>query len=432
MPDEESRAEWFWSIYSDRNFVSLKRQGHGNYEGVALDFGDGGEAFLGEQIPFAMTRQELLDHSYKTDDRFAPCVFTNLANALSTVLQDPELAEPTEPNRHRLRLVIRLIRDPSPDEPSYSVVVTTRNAARDYAGKKIGKDQFLGQLKDLREGPDKNYDALCQTILKYLDAGTLSAEQAAHLLYATTPAADTDYLLVSRIVLETLSECDLPTEKACRFLEALRPTQTDYAEMIDTGRIASVHTERDVLLKALSMCHTDERITAQFLAVLNNHANEDLFVVFEAIAALGLHNDKSSIRALIACLAREEMARYRDAVEEALQMLCSGPTLISKAIFGADLSQYMDDVPEGSDEDEGEDVDQDLKMEYDYWEEKAKTLPNTAFDWSRSDAESVFWQKRLRCALSQGPPQFPAQQLQALRNDEVATVRIAAVGSGAR
>jgi len=419
-----NNAKKFWKTYAEQDFVSLKRHENGNYEGVALDFGDDGEASFGEEVPYSITRQELIDYKYESDDAFAPCVFANLASALVSVLRDPELAEPTVPNCHRLRLVIRLIRDPSPAEPTYSNVLRTRNAVRDYAEKKIQKGQCFGQLRSLREDTDGSYGTLCHAVLKYLDEGAFSAEQAANLLYAITPIADVNYILVLRMVLETLPDCELSIDKTCRFLEALLPTKEDYAEMEGSGRISRVHTERDVLIKALSMCQTDERITAQLVRIMDNHENEDLFTVIETISALGIHNDKSCIPRLVECLGRDDMGRYRDMIEEALQLLCSGPALIPRAVFGMDFSGYTEEELEALDNNK----DQEPKIEHAYWCEKAQTLPATPADWLRQDAESVFWQKRLRCALAGEGSRIPPHLLNALRNDEVMTVRISCGG----
>jgi len=439
MVEKENSAERFWSAYGERNFVSLKRQPNGNCDGVMLDFGEDGEAFFGEQVSFSITQQELMDYPYKKDDRFAPCVFEALESALLAVLRDPGLAEPTEPNRNRLQLVIRLIRDPSTDETSYSVMVQTRDFVKQYADGKLKKDALIRKLRNLEKGRDENFERLCHCVLEVLDLGALSADEAASLLCSNIPLSDNQHVLVWHVVLETISGCRLSVEKACLFLETLLPTEADYAELVESGWISSVKTERDVLVKALSMCPTDKRIANQCMKILDNHENEDFFMIFEAISALGLHNEKACIPFLIKCLARDDMVRYRDGIEEALQMLCSGATLIPKAIWGIDLSEYMEEAPEDEASEEellpkevleilGTQEEQSLKIEYEYWQKQGKTLPDTPDAWSGHDAGSVFWEKRLRCALA-AKEAMGSAFTSSFQSDEVLTVRTAAGGS---
>lgn len=419
-----NNTQRFWKAYAEGNFVSLKRHENANYEGILMDFGQNEEALLGEEAPFSITRKELLDYDYSTDDQFAPCLFENIESALSFVLRNPEFAEPTEPNRNRLQLIIRFIRDPSTAEPSYSLTLRTRDLVKDYAEKIIQKDHLIGQLRNLRKGRDKNFEILCQTVLKYLDMGTFSVEQATSLLYANTPVPDIKHILILRVLIETVSHCELSVERACRFLEEMLPTKANYMEMLDSGKISLVHAERDILLKALSMCQTDERITTQLMKILDNHENEDLFTVTETISALGIHNDKSSIPPLVEYLDRDDITNYQDNIEDVLQLLCSGPELIPKAIFGMDLSKYTDEELEDLDNNEG----QEPKIEHEYWLKKAGTLSGTPADWLRQDSASVFWQKRLRCALLGKDSKVPPQMLSKLQNDEVMTVRVAAGG----
>ena len=419
------KAQTFWQAYTERDFVELKRQGNGNYEGVLLDFGDDEDAMFGEESPFSITRQELVGYDYSTDKRFAPCVFKTLESALSVVLKDRELMEPTDENRRRLQLIIQFIRDRSLSEPSFSVIVRTRKLVEQYADGKLGEDAVSQRLRNLRKGRDKNFEVLCQTVLEYLEMDVLSTDLVVSLLSSNTPLPEKKHPFVLRAVLQTVPDCELSIDKACQFLQVLLPTKADYEELTATGRVSSVKTERDILLKALSMCPTDRRIASQFLRILHNHANEDMFVVFETISALGFHNDKSCIAPLVECLAQDDMVRYRDTIEEALQMLCSGSTLIPKAIFGMDLSRYTDEELEESDQNE----DQEPKIEHEYWCEKEKTLPATPIEWQREDAESVFWQKRLRCALADRDSKLPPNLLNALQNDEVATVRNSSGGS---
>jgi hypothetical protein len=433
-----NNAQRFWEAYAEGSFVSLKRQGNGDHEGVLLDFGENEDALLGEEAPFSITRQELLDYDYGRDDQFAPCAFETLTPALSAVLQTPEFTEPTEPNRNRLQLIIRLIRDPSIDEPFYSVMVRTRDLVKDYKKERIGKAALTVQLRSLLDGRDKNFDRFCQSVLKYLDMEALSADQAAGLLYSNTPIAAEKYVVVLRILLETVPECELSVDKACRFLQDLLPAEADYAAMEESGRICSVNAERDILLKALSMCPTDQHIARQCMNILDNHENEDVFTIIEAISALGLHNEKSSISPLIECLGRDDMIRYRDGIEEALQILCSGPELIPKAIWGEDFSEYMEETPEEEASEEEslaeevlevlrENEEQDLKIEFEYWQKEKKNLPDAPGTWRGHDALSVFWQKRLRCALAAGGA-MGSPLPSSFQNDEVMTVRIAAGG----
>jgi len=120
-------------------------------------------------------------------------------------------------------------------------------------------------------------------------------------------------------------------------------------------------------------------------------------------------------------------------------MLCSGATLIPKAIWGMDLSEYVEEAPEGE-VSEGEPLseevlellaakeEQEMKIEFTYWQKQEKNLPDTPDAWPEHDAVSVFWEKRLRCALT-AKEAMGSPFTSSFQNDEVLTVRTAAGGS---
>ena len=72
--------------------------------------------------------------------------------------------------------------------------------------------------------------------------------------------------------------------------------------------------------------------------------------------------------------------------------------------------------------------DHELRIEHDYWQEKLNTLPSSPKAWFSHDAGSVFWEKRLRCAMEARALKAPVAMLKELQRDEVATVRLAAGG----
>jgi len=418
------RAFEFWDFYDGDLFVSLKRSNAGDYDGVRMDIEKGEDTLFPETVPFAISRNELLGYQYAADERFLRKVSATLSSALQAVLQRDELKEESIPNFHRLYLIIRIIRDPAPAEPSQDIIDTTNSLLWVYARGKTRRDRLTDVLRKLVKGRDDNFAAFCDAVLEYLEKKILSTWQAAHLLYGVEPRYDMPFPALSGIVLEVLTKCELPLEKACQFLEYLLPDEENYQEMQASGRIAAVNTERDVLLQALAMSPTGSGITDQFVRIINNHNNEDLFFIIEAIKALGVHNGKAAIEYLVACLDRGDMARYWDDIEGALQRLCSGSELIPKAVFGIDFENLSESELA---EMEGKE-DHELRIEYDYWQGKLKTLPGTPEAWFQHDAGSVFWEKRLRCALQARDLKVPGAMLEELQRDEVATVRLAAGG----
>ena len=100
-------------------------------------------------------------------------------------------------------------------------------------------------------------------------------------------------------------------------------------------------------------------------------------------------------------------------------MLCSGSRLIPQAIFGIDF----ENMPEAEREELEAKEEHELRIEYDYWRNIASTLPDGEEQWLASDAVSVFWEKRLRCASQIKSPGKPEALLKRLREDEVEPVR---------
>ena len=219
------------------------------------------------------------------------------------------------------------------------------------------------------------------------------------LLDLTPPEWDVEYSAMHAQALAGLGKKKISRDKAVTLMEELRPDGDDYEAYAGTGMVALLHAEREILLKAYAFCTTDPQITNQITAVIGNHEREDAMTVQAAIWALGRHNDKAAIATLHGLLGQDAFAYHRVTIQEALQYLCSGHGLIPLA----------------------------EENEWKYWSDRQRNLPSTPAAWIERDAESVFWEKRLRVAL-QWRAEGAEDRLARCKNDEVRPVRLAAGG----
>ena len=104
----------------------------------------------------------------------------------------------------------------------------------------------------------------------------------------------------------------------------------------------------------------------------------------------------------------------------------AGNRLLCRAVFAEPVKTYTEEELARA----NADPNWDPLLEFDYWRAQLAGLPASATDWFQHDLSSVFWEKRLRCALSAGGLQIPAQQLVSLQSDEVADIRDLAPKSG--
>jgi hypothetical protein len=418
-------AEEFWQLYDQNLLAEPRRNSDGTYRGTKIDH-NAETALLADLIEFSVPRQSFHDFNYSADESFDRQVSPSLSDALLAVLERAEYQEDTPPNVSRISLVTRILRNDTlgPLRDIRGEPQTTREIVTHVHLRELSRGEATARLVALVPERSETFRAYSRLVLKGLQDGTWDLDQVEHLLSEATPS--TEIVLwddLRRLVLETLDESHLEPSTVCRFLRHIRPTAEDYELMRASGKISAVRTERDVLLQALGR-HTLSGVALQEISsILGNHENEDLFLLADAIRALGRSNDKQAIRVLLECLDRGDMERYWGDIEEALQRICSGSELIPNLAFGFDVDSLSESdlaAMEGLDETE-------VRLERDYWKKIVAELPTSAAEWIEHDARSVFWEKRLRCALNTSTPE---KILRELCNDEVPAVRHAAGSPG--
>lgn len=219
------------------------------------------------------------------------------------------------------------------------------------------------------------------------------------LLEQTAPAEEAPYADLRQRVLSSLKDSKIPIDKAAALMKELTPGEKEYELYDATGMVGILNAEREILLKAYAFCVTDPEISKQIRAVIANHEHEDAITVQTAIWALGRHNDKDSIDSLIGLFGKEDFEYHRITIQEALQFLYSGRELIPTT---------------------GE-------SERKYWRDHKQRLPDSPAAWAEHDAQSVFWEKRLRAA-ARWRAESETVRLEKLKSDEVLPVRLAAGG----
>jgi hypothetical protein len=428
MSDNQAeRAGDFWDTYFSGGFVSLNRSPDGDFQGMRINAEDTEEFGLFPEIePFQISRVDLDAFDYSLDERFGAAGFPTLAAALKHVLADGALAEETIPNRDRISLILRLLRDP---EPAFTgrMELPLHEILRQFVERRLTARETIARLHTRADESDGDFDLFCGMILERLAAESLSTEQAADWMQGDGRSGIVPLAGRIGMISEILSKSTVTIGKACGFLKSLLPDEKDYARMKQGGLLSAVRTERDLLIQALALCPADSSISRQMIHIIDNHQNEDLFLIMEAIKALGANNEKSCFEFLIDCLNRGELSRYWDEIETSLQWLGSGSELIPKSVFGIDYSKMEPSEIRALDEKQ----EHELRMERDYWIKVSSSFPQSREDWLARDAGSVFWQKRFKCAMNAPAEDDSMSPLAKLRRDEVPAVRIAAGGRGA-
>jgi hypothetical protein len=383
----------FWEhLYAGR-VTQLRRDFAGGCRGAVV----AGDSLFGGEGRLELTRQELLDYEYAEDLGFSLGVSGNLSQTLAWVIGAPLMEEDTIPNQGQLGLVRRLVRGTLaawPREPRTSA----DRILSQVAERKIQPPEAIVELGALAPAFHRNTAPLCRAVVPAVAEGRLGPYEALGLLADSQVPERAGYDTLREILLAALGEAEIPLELAILLLQDLRPTAVEYDRYAATGQTAELHVEREVLLKAFALLTTDPRAVEALHAVIGNEAFEDLFTVKIAIWALGRHNGKIGIAYLVALFDQPEFRLYLTEIEEALSFLCSGAELIPPA--------------EG---DPGE-----------HWSEVRDSLPRDPESWWRHDSESVFWEKRLRCALELDRHPDAEEAAARLRMDEVPLVRLAA------
>jgi hypothetical protein len=207
-----------------------------------------------------------------------------------------------------------------------------------------------------------------------------------------------DYAQLHDAVIEALRSTDPTLDQALHYVEIHQPTEHDYSYYEETSDTSFLATQRDIFIKAFGMHTTDQRIVDMLYRVVDSEFVDEGTATL-AIWAIGRQNNKASIPVLLNWLSAPRMTRYSVTIERALQYICSGPKLIPLS------------------------YDKELA----YWRETAESLPGSDAEWVVHDSTSVFWEKRLRCAV-QYPAGF-ADELSRLAGDEVHQVRDAAANA---
>ena len=220
------------------------------------------------------------------------------------------------------------------------------------------------------------------------------------LLDAPPPATDTpSYAELRDHVRGMLSERELQLDRALKLLAARRPRPEAYKKYQEDGDVAHLGMEREILLKAFGLYVTDDHVFDHLKDVVDNRKYEDAITIGVALWALGRQNNKRAIPYLLDVLRDPESGYHGPAAERALQFLCSGSELLQ-------LSESHDRAA--------------------HWESILRTLPKSQDEWARRDARSVFWEKRLRCAVQWTLSGQYVEALGWLEADEVEQVRLAA------
>lgn len=221
---------------------------------------------------------------------------------------------------------------------------------------------------------------------------------AIELLGQPRPDPSTEYPALRELVLRRLEDARCTAASVGDAMSSRLPTETDRRAYEESGRIAELHAERELVYKAYALHTTDPAATEQLLACLANKDNDDVQTLQVVVWSLGRHNDKGSIRPLLAVLADEESPFLHGLAQQALQRLCSGEQLIELA-------------------------DSDRAVEH--WSAVERSLPNARNTeaWVRRDAGSFFWEKRQRAAQAAGQDVRLRFLLGELAEDEVLQVR---------
>ncbi len=409
LPPAWISVRGFWERLTSREIVRVRRDFLQGYHGVVL----WGDSVLPEMRQFELTRQEVLAYAYDEDLGFTLGVTPRLEVALAWVIGAPPMAEETNPNRDQLTLARSLLIGSDAPWPSEARAAAER-ALWNVAERKADPAEAARAFSSSAPPTHRNTAALGRALTLAVAGRRIGWYEATAWLTNTLPPDPPGYPFSHDILLAALPEAEIPLDAALRRLRDLQPTPADYQRYEASGQVATLHAEREVLLKAFALLSTDRRAAEALRAVIENEACEDAITVRIAIWALGRQNEKNAIDYLMSLLPRPQYRIYRDEIEEALTFLCSGVELLPAA-----------------------DAD-----ELEHWTAIHAGLPKDQAAWWEHDAESVFWEKRLRCALTldagTGAARAPgvdtgrgerrARLSEHLWNDEVPNVRLAAGG----
>jgi hypothetical protein len=228
---------------------------------------------------------------------------------------------------------------------------------------------------------------------------------ATKLLDLSVEAEQLPYLELRGLILSKLSNSGIELDRAINVLRELQPNAEDYLAFKNDGDLDKLHVERDLLIKCFGVHTTDPKICDALKSIIDNRSSEYSGTVELAIWALGRQNDKASIAFLIDLIGRQVLEPSLPVIERALQFICSGDQLITRAPDAQALP---------------------------HWINVQDRLPKARAEWAAYDAGSVFWEKRLRCAVEWARSAEYGKYLESLGGDEVAAVRDAAAAASAR
>jgi tetratricopeptide (TPR) repeat protein len=191
----------------------------------------------------------------------------------------------------------------------------------------------------------------------------------------------------------------VPIGRALDELAFHRPSSEHYDRFKKSRLIADLNASQEVVIKSLGLCDHKDAHRA-LVEVINNAPREDAVVLGVAIWAIARRNDKRAIETLHPLLSNRALSAHFAAIETALQYLCSGESLVPTAV-AAQISDRLQ-----------------------YWDERLRYLPAATDQqaWSRRDARSVFWEKRLFCTTQVSEANWRDSDLDLLQLDEVAPV----------
>jgi hypothetical protein len=399
--DETSEAElpiaylsiqgFFERLYSGE-IVALRRDPGRGCEGTVL----WGEGLLPEQRRFELAHEEFLPYAYDEDALFLAGVSGELARALAWVVGAPPMEEETIPGREQLHLARRLLRGtpaPWPQEPR----AAGEGVLWKLQKRMLTPDEALAELVARAPATHSNLRPLCGAVVSSVAQGRLGRGDAMALLADGDVPERVGYAAYRDLLITALPAAAVPLDDALLLLQDRRPTAADYERYTRTGRVDALHGERELLLGSFAFLSTDARAVEALLDVIDNEACENAFTVKTAIWALGRQNDKAAIDRLIALLDQPQYRFYMGDVEDALSFVCSGAELVPPA----------------------------AAEERAHWDAVSARLAMDDEGWWRHDAASVYWEKRLRCALTLDGHPDAADLADQLARDEVPIVRAA-------
>jgi hypothetical protein len=415
-------ADELWDLYAAGQFLSLERAEDGAMSGTLLTLAPG--EIIADEVAFTVSRDELEAYPYDGDELFELGLQTSPARALRNIVAGSRLGDDTLPNRAEVALALRFPRDGGPATPGSVVRAGTRRILERFSRENDRDvEEATAAIRGLRPSAGPGLDPISRLVLGLLRTEHVSVSQATSILTDAGPLLDVPYFVIKGAARSGLDVADVTNEDLCRFLDVLQPGPLEYGQLLETGRLAAVHAERAVILKAIALLPTDPDLSARLIGVLENHACEDAFTVRIAVWCIGRHNDKNAIPVLVEMLGRSDMRLYRRDLERALQVLCSGSAAIPLAIEAPDAPELSESEQRRSEDD----PDWDPGAEQRYWREQTRNLPapSDADAWLRHDGESIFWEIRQRAAAA-GRQALRGQALQRLQADAVAPVRAVA------